>query len=129
MSLSEKNMINEFFQNFPREEIIETLGGIDSKISSLHTISSKDFLYFNKLLKQYYSDIKNISDANNTISVFLNSDLPKIKEDIKGVNSMQLQLITDSDTNNNRILELLSNIYSSIELLVVPVNSFKQNLY
>lgn len=128
MSLSEKTMINDFFKNFPRKDIIDTLSSIDAKISSLHTISSKDFLYFNKLLKQYYSNIKEISSANNEIAIFINSEVPKAKDEIKSKNTMQLQLLSEVDGNTNRIIELLTSIYSSIELLIVPVNNFKQNL-
>lgn len=128
MGLSEKTMINDFFNSFPREEIIKILSSIDTKISSLHTISSKDFLYFNKLLKQYYSNIKEISNANNVISLFINTDLPTIKNEIKDKNGMQLQLLGEAANNNNKIIDILTRVYSSTELLVVPVNNFKQNL-
>ncbi len=128
MGKVDNNILNNFLNNFPRNEIINKLSDIDTKISSLHTISSKDFLYFNKLLKQYYKNIKEISDANSVISVFINNDLPVIKSDINDKNAMQVKLISETDSNINNVIDLLTQIYSSIDLLVVPFNNFKQNL-
>jgi len=128
MGKVDNNILNNFLKSFPRNEIINKLSDIDTKISSLHTISSKDFLYFNKLLKQYYKNIKDISDANSVISVFINNDLPAIKSDINDKNAMQVKLIGETDSNINNVIDLLTQIYSSIDLLVVPFNNFKQNL-
>ncbi|MDA3892019.1 MAG: hypothetical protein PF517_10195 [Salinivirgaceae bacterium] len=128
MTHNNSNIINEFLDNFPREKIVATLSSIDDKIGSLHTISSKDFLYFNKLLKQYYSNIKEISSANNAIAVFFNTDLPTIHQEIKEKNASQIQLLNDTDSNILKIQHYLTCIYSSFDLLVVPVNNFKQNL-
>jgi hypothetical protein len=128
MNESEKKAIDIFFKNFPREEVVDVLSDINTKINSLHTVSSKDFLYFNKLLKQHYRNIKEISNANNTISVFLDKDLPEIKNEIKDKNTVQLQLLESTDDNNIRIVELLTQIYSSVKSLSVPANNFKQNL-
>ena len=128
MNDSHTEMLNDFLANFPRHEIIKTLKGIDSKISSLHTISSKDFLYFNKLLKQYYSNIKEISSANNAISVYFNSDLPTLKNNLKDKNSIQIQLLNEADVSLHKISKFLTKTYSSFDMLVVPFNNFKQNI-
>lgn len=128
--MSQKNdqIINDFLANFPRQKIIETLNEIESKISSLHTISSKDFLYFNKLLKKYYSKIKEISTANNVISVYFNTDLPVIKDEIKEKNTVQIQLLQETDSIIYKIIEFLTKTYSSFDQLIVPFSNFKQNL-
>ncbi len=128
MNSPDDKILNEFLKNFPRQEIIDILGNIDGKISSLHTISSKDFLYFNQLLKQYYSSVKEISEANNIISLFFNKDLPAIREEIKEKNNLQIQLLNETDSQISDIIRLLSGIYSLFDLLIVPINNFKQNL-
>lgn len=128
MNASEEKAINVFFKNFPKEEVVEVLSEINTKINSLHSVSSKDFLYFNELLKQHYSNIKEISNANNTISIFFNKKLPAIKGEIKEKNTIQLRLLEDSDANEMKIVELLMQINSFIQQLSVPANNFKQNL-
>ena len=128
MNQANNKILTDFLESFPRHEIVTILNEIDTKIGSLHTISSKDFLYFNKLLKQYYSNIKEISTANNTISTFFNNDLPSIKEEAKEKNFTQMELLNDSDSYINKIIQLLSSINSSFNLLIVPVNNYKQNL-
>ena len=122
------NKFNNFFDNFPAEEIINILVDIDNKIKSLHTFSSKDFMYFNKLLKQYYSHIKDISTANNIISVFISKNLPTIKEEVNTKNQQQINLLNNINKNQEKIIGLLMHIYSSFDMLVVPGNNFKQNL-
>jgi len=128
MNQSENNEFREFLKSFPRTEIVNTLNKIDDKISSLHTISSKDFLYFNKLLKQYYSNIKDISQANNEISNFINIYIPNIKTEIKEKIKTQLQLLSDTHIKVQKIQDYLSKIYSSLDLIIVPFNNYKQNL-
>jgi hypothetical protein len=128
MNQANNKILTDFLESFPRHEIVTILNEIDKKIGSLHTISSKDFLYFNKLLKQYYSNIKEISTANNTIATFFNNDLPSIKEEAKEKNITQIELLNETDLYINKIIQFLSNIYSSFNLLVVPVNNYKQNL-
>lgn len=128
MNQPSNKILTDFLENFPRHEIVTILNEIDKKIGSLHSISSKDFLYFNKLLKQYYSNIKEISAANNTISTFFNNDLPSIKEEATEKNNTQIELLNDTDSYIHKIIQFLSGIYSSFNLLVVPVNNYKQNL-
>lgn len=128
MNQANNNVVNDFLKSFPRKEIVEILSSIDKKIGSLHTISSKDFLYFNKLLKQFYSSVKEISTANNTISAFVNNDLPKVKERIKDKNAAQIELLNDTEGTMHKIIHYLNCVYASFDLLVVPVNNFKQNL-
>jgi hypothetical protein len=122
------NKFNNFFDSFPAEEIINILVDIDNKIKSLHTFSSKDFMYFNKLLKQYYSYIKDISVANNIISVFISKNLHSIKEEVNIKNQRQINVLNNINKNQEKIIGLLMHIYSSFDMLVVPENNFKQNL-
>ncbi|MBI9065927.1 MAG: hypothetical protein JEZ09_01465 [Salinivirgaceae bacterium] len=128
MNTSNSKQINDFIKQFPTDEVISTLNSIDKKISSLHSISSKDFLYFNALLKEYYSKIKQISDANNEISVFFSKKIPELVDEIKEKNKKAKDYIDHSKNNNSKVIEYLSIIYSSFDLVIVPFNNYKQNL-
>jgi methyl-accepting chemotaxis protein len=128
MSQAENHKLNEFLQNFPRQDIIDTLNTIDQKISSLHTISSKDFLFFNKLLKEYYKKIREIADTNNIIGDFFNKELSKTTESLKEKNQNQKNIIDEIGQNSTHISEILAQTYSSLDLIIVPFNNYKQNL-
>lgn len=120
--------IDKFIQQFPKDEIITTLNTINTKISALHSISSKDFLYFNSLLKKYYPKIKDIEEANNILSIFFSENLPNITKNIKEKNTALKTYIDTSKSNNHKVIELLSIIYSSFDMVIVPFNNYKQNL-
>lgn len=120
--------LNKFLLNFPKQEIIETLNEIDTKISSLHTISSKDFLFFNKILKDYYKQIKEIAEGNNTIVNYFSKDLPGITQKLSQKNQSQKAIIEEANQNINKLSEKLSQSHSAFDLLIVPTNNFKQNL-
>lgn len=128
MNNSKQSTIDNFLKQFPKDEIIETLNNIDTKISSLHTISSKDFLFFNTLLKEYYAKIKDISEANNSLSLFFSKNLPEITENIKDKNTTLKSYIDKSKSNNQKVIEFLSIIYASFDMVIVPFNNYKQNL-
>lgn len=128
MNNSTQNKINDFLQKLPKSEIIGILNTIDEKISSLHSTSSKDFLFFNKLLKDYYNRIKKIAEANNTISTFFRKDLISFIESSKNSNSLQEKYLYNIDQNIVFLIDKLSLLYSSFDLIVVPFNNFKQNL-
>ncbi len=128
MNQPENSKLVEFLKEFPRKEIIDTLNTIDQKIGSLHTISSKDFLFFNKLLKEYYKKIKEIADNNNFISDFFNRDLIKIAQNLKEKNQNQRSNIDEIGQNSTKIGEILTQTYASLDLIIVPFNNYKQNL-
>ncbi len=128
MADSSQAKLNNYLKNFPKHDIINILNEIDNKISSLHNSSSKDFLYFNKLLKKYYSKIKDVAEANNKISLFFRKDLSTFIDNTKDKNSQQEQYLQNIDSYISFTLEKLSNVYSSFDLLIVPFNNFKQNL-
>lgn len=128
MSQPESNNLNEFLKNFPRKEIIETLNTIDQKIGSLHTISSKDFLFFNKLLKEYYKQIKEIADNNTSISTFFKNELKNFAEQLNQKNQNQQKNITQIRETGKQIEEILTLTFSQLDLIIVPFNNFKQNL-
>jgi uncharacterized protein with PhoU and TrkA domain len=128
MNHPNQKALNDFLQEFPRNQIIDTLNTIDKKIGSLHTISSKDFLYFNKLLKEYYKHVKTISEANNNMADFFNKDLQEITERLKEKNLLQKKSIDDVKLKTLKVNDLLTITFSSFDLLIVPFNNYKQNL-
>lgn len=127
MNQTNQNSLDDFLREFPRNQIIDTLKTIDFKIGSLHTISSKDFLYFNKLLKEYYKRIKEIADANNAISDFFSKDLQQITDKLKENNQFQKKIIDEAKLNANKILDFITLTHSSFDLLIVPFHNYKQN--
>jgi methyl-accepting chemotaxis protein len=128
MSQPESNNLSEFLKNFPRQEIIETLNTIDQKIGSLHTISSKDFLFFNKLLKDYYKHIKEIADNNTTLSTFFKKELNKFAEQVNKKNQNQQKNIAQIKETGKQIEDILTLTFSQLDLIIVPFNNYKQNL-
>lgn len=128
MSQPESNNLNEFLKVFPRQEIIDTLNTIDQKIGSLHTISSKDFLFFNKLLKDYYKHIKEIADNNTTISTFFKKELNKFAEQLNKKNQNQQKNIAQIKETGKQIEDILTLTFSQLDLIIVPFNNYKQNL-
>jgi len=125
---SAQKKINEFLQKLPKSEIIDILNSIDNKISSLHNTSSKDFLLFNNLLKENYSKIKEITEANNRIGTFFRKDLVSFIDSSKNSNSLQSKYLNNNNQNITFIINKLSLLYSSFDLIVVPFNNYKQNL-
>lgn len=128
MNDSAQKKINEFLQKLPKSEIIDILNSIDNKISSLHNTSSKDFLLFNNLLKENYSKIKEITEANNRIGTFFRKDLVSFIDSSKNSNSLQSKYLNNNNQNITFIINKLSLLYSSFDLIVVPFNNYKQNL-
>ena len=128
MNDSAQKKINEFLQKVPKSEIIDILNSIDNKISSLHNTSSKDFLLFNNLLKENYSKIKEITEANNRIGTFFRKDLVSFIDSSKNSNSLQSKYLNNNNQNITFIINKLSLLYSSFDLIVVPFNNYKQNL-
>lgn len=128
MSQPESNNLNEFLKKFPRQEIIETLNTIDQKIGSLHTISSKDFLFFNKLLKDYYKHIKEIADNNTSISTFFKKELNNFAEQLNQKNQNQQKNIAQIKETGKQIEDILTLTFSQLDLIIVPFNNYKQNL-
>jgi len=120
--------INEFLSSFPKAEIIEILNHIDKEISDLHVSSSKDFLYFNQLLKDYYKRIKEISETNNKISTFFRKDVPDFSQQIKARNHSNTIFIENIDQHLSTLHQNFSNVYNAFDLMIVPFNNFKQNL-
>jgi hypothetical protein len=115
MSQPESNNLSEFLKNFPRQEIIETLNTIDQKIGSLHTISSKDFLFFNKLLKDYYKHIKEIADNNTTLSTFFKKELNKFAEQVNKKNQNQQKNIAQIKETGKQIEDILTLTFSQLD--------------
>ncbi len=128
MTDSSQEKLNEYLKRFPKHDIINILNEIDNKISALHNSSSKDFLYFNKLLKEYYSKIKEVSEANNKISLYFRKELTGITDNTKDKNSQQERYLANIDHYISFTLEKLATVYSSFDLLIVPFSNFKQNL-
>lgn len=128
MSNKENSKITTFLSNFPKSEIIQVLRYIDNRISELHDASSKDFMYFNKLLKQYYSRVKEISEANNQINNFFRKDLSSFIEEGQSNNSLNQKTISNIASDIGFMSGKLTSAYSSFDLLLVPFNNYKQNL-
>ncbi len=122
------NTYNNILNTFPKDEIIETLNQINSQIGSLHSISSKDFLYFNKLLKDYYKQIKDISEANVTIVNFFSAELSQLLEMLIDSNQKKQKISAKAKDFAENYVKKISLSHNSFNLLTVPYNNFKQNL-
>jgi hypothetical protein len=120
--------LSGFLKGFPKLEIIEMLKEIDAKINSLHTISSKDFLFFNKVLKDYFSETKKIADANKEINLFIRERLSNVLHSIETKNIHQREYIYQSESYTSELSDKTSVLFSSFDLIVVPFNNYKQNL-
>jgi hypothetical protein len=122
------NSLNEFLSEFPKQDIIDTINTIDEKIGSMHTISSKDFLFFNQLLKDYYKHIRGISEGNNQLNTIVNQDLPLIVNNLKENYIQQKKDLESVVFFSQDLIEKLTITLSVFDLIVVPFNNFKQNL-
>jgi hypothetical protein len=120
--------LNEFLLEFPKKEIIDTINQIDTKIGSMHAISSKDFLYFNQLLKDYYKYIKQISEGNNQLIALINQDLLLLTNQQKDIYIDQKRALEKTAFLNQDLIDKLIATLSLFDFIVVPFNNFKQNL-
>jgi hypothetical protein len=128
MPESQFHSLNEFLMEFPKKEIIDTINQIDNKIGSMHAISSKDFLYFNQLLKDYYKHIKQISEGNNQLNTLINQDLPLLTHKQKDIYIDQKRNLEKTNQYTQDLIDKLTAALSLFDFIVVPFNNFKQNL-
>lgn len=128
MNESSKSSISDFLNNFPRIEIVDILKEIDEKINSLHTISSKDFLFFNDLLKIYYAQTKDLSGLNGQLISHLSKGISESTVQLQNKNQSQKDFIIEINGGINKLIELLSQAFSNFSLTIVPFNNYKQNL-
>lgn len=102
---------------------------IDKKILLLHDYSSQDFLKLNKILKNYFSQIKELSDNSthiiDSISGKCSKDFSKELFDLQ--NKLNNPLNQIDDALNIRI-EYLEKTLKVLDFIVVPLNNLKQNL-
>ncbi len=129
MSASPNISKDDFIRNLPKKDIIATLKEIDEKIDALHTSSAKDFLFFNKLLKDYYQKTKVISSASGDLSTYLLVDLPKVTIDVKYSLIKEKEVVDKFRSNLQQLSDLFSDIYGTYSLLTVPFNNYKQNIF
>lgn len=128
MSSDSKTEINKFLQKFPKSEVVSILKQIDQKIDSLHTISSKDFLFFNQMLKNYYQKIKEVSEKNGSLNATLSKTIPECVAALKTRNDNQKEFAVEINRNVGKLADLFSLTFGSFSLTIVPFKNYKQNL-
>lgn len=128
MNSDSKSEINNFLKKFPKADVIAILKEIDQKIDSLHKISSKDFLYFNQMLKDYYRKIKMISELNGKLNGSLSKVIPEYIIKFKEESEIQKDFVIEINGGIHKLSELFSQAFSSFSLTIVPFKNYKQNL-
>ncbi len=128
--MSPKTGNNEvFFNGLLKKDIISIINMIDDKIESLHSSSSKDFLFFNKLLKECYTKVKEVSASTSTLTDNLINELPKISLEIKQGLQSNKTTIGNANKSIRTMSEFVSEAFGTFSLITVPFNNYKQNIF
>ncbi len=110
-------------------KVVTLLNDIDSKIADLHQISSKDFLGFNDLLKEYHQKVKNtVKETGELFDFLINIDgffLVKRATILHQLSKNKVQTIHQATIG---VSEILKKTQENISQFFVPYNNFRQNL-
>ncbi|MDD2564589.1 MAG: hypothetical protein PHU27_10280 [Salinivirgaceae bacterium] len=118
-----------FFTRENIKHVIDLLTGIDQKIVDLHEISSKDFLVFNVLLKEYHQKAKQITKtASELFDFFCNLDQFHIVENAQAMHLAANLKIQSIQQVSLQVSDSIRKSKEDIAQLFVPFNNFRQNL-
>lgn len=110
-------------------QVVGLLDVIDKKIMSLHTISTKDFMGFNELLKEYHKKAIEITRGSADMFAFFD-ELDSFAFVAEG---RALLEVSQSKVRSIRQLALqvtdaIGKSQNAIGQIFVPINNFRQNL-
>ena len=118
-----------FFTRENIQHVIDLLTGIDQKIVDLHEISSKDFLVFSVLLKEYHQKAKQITKtASELFDFFCNLDQFHIVENAQTMHQTVNLKIQSIQQVSLQVSDSIRKSKEDITQLFVPFNNFRQNL-
>ena len=120
--------LSELLQNFSKKEIISAITKIEEKIGSMHEISTKDFSKFNALMKDYYSNIKQLSKSVLSVQEYIfgpgHIAMTRMKDDYWQKKEVFSKIVGVSHTLSDSFVL----IQTLVERAVVPFNNLRQNV-
>lgn len=126
--------MNSDIQNTPTPSntvklMLDVFDQIDAKINSLHACSSDDFAIFSARLKEFNTQVKDISGNANTILNIIDSD--NIGNTFTQLNFYHYQIKTyveEFEKQINATINELEEMIREINSLYLPLKNYKQNL-
>jgi hypothetical protein len=111
------------------QQMLSVFEQIDTKICSLHECSSDDFAIFSARLKDFNTQVKEISSNANTILNIIDSD--NIGNTFTQLNFYHYQIKTyveEFEKQINTTINDLEEMIREINSLYLPLKNYKQNL-
>lgn len=125
----DKNFITNLVNTYSIREVVHILSDMDAKTLELHRCSSDDFLMFNQLMKKHAKDSKTISENARKIFEITGGEQHELFfKNLRNFNESLRERVIRFEDYINHSIHLFEAIQNKLNLMVVPLKNFRQNL-